>query len=301
MTESPVLRQFDEQFAEMRRRLAQQMEKDRRVLVGGLLKGFRRLRGYQNEAEWISALLDACGPFCTRSILFVVNSGKLEWKSAKGFEVQPPDPIAISDAPAFASAIDAREVTVALSVPGEISSRLTHLLGVDARRKIVLVPVVAMDRVAAVLYAEDAEPDGLEMVCEMAGAALDRQQAAKAAEAKAGGLLRIAPMSAAAPAPEPARPVEEEVLHLRAQRLARKLAAEIRLHEAAAVKIGRAAGNLYDGPIRERIDQARQVYRNQFAGGASIEMPDYLHLELVRMLANGEERLLGEEYPGPAN
>lgn len=294
MTESPLLRQFDERYSEMRRLLAQQFDKDRRTLVGGLLKGFRRLRGYRNEGEWISALLDTCSPFCTRCILFVVNTGKLEWKASRGFEVQPPGPFPITDAHAFASAIENREVTVALSVPNEISSKLTHLLGVDSRRTIVLAPVVTRDRVAAVLYAEDAESDGLELVCEMAGAALDRNTA-KPAES----LLQIA--SPPPVVPVPPRPIEEEVVHLRAQRLARKLAAEIRLHESAAIKAGRAAANLYDGAIRDRVDQAREIYRNQFPVEASTEMPDYLHAELIRTLANGDATLMGEQYPGPMN
>ncbi len=295
MTESPVLRQFDERYADMRRLLAQQLDKDRQSLIGGLVKGFRRLRGYRNEGEWISALLDSCSPFCTRSILFVVNSGQLEWKASRGFEVQPPEPFAAADAHAFANAIESREVTVALSLPNEISSKLTHLLGSDARRTIVLTPVVARNRVAAVLYAEDAETAGLELVCEMAAAALDAN-AAKPVES----LLQIAASPAPA-VPVPPRPVEEEVVHLRAQRLARKLAAEIRLHESAAIKAGRAAANLYDGAIRDRVDQAREIYRNQFPVEASTEMPDYLHAELIRTLANGDATLMGEQYPGPMN
>lgn len=295
MTESPVLRQFDERYAELRRLLAQQLDRDRQSLIGGLVKGFRRLRGYHNEGEWISSLLDSCSPFCTRSILFVVNSGKLEWKASRGFEVQPPEPFAVTDALAFAAAIESREVTVALSLPNEISSKLTHLLGSDARRTIVLTPVVTRNRVAAVLYAEDAEPAGLELVCEMAGSALDAN-AAKPAES----LLQIAaPQSPVVPVPP--RPVEEEVVHLRAQRLARKLAAEIRLHESAAIKAGRAAANLYDGAIRDRVDQAREIYQNQFPVEASTEMPDYLHAELIRTLANGDASLMGEQYPGPMN
>jgi len=90
---------------------------------------------------------------------------------------------------------------------------------------------------------------------------------------------------------------EEEKLHLRAQRFARVRAAEIRLYKAQAVEDGRARKKLYS-ELKEEIDSARAAYRREYLR-ASASMPDYLHLELVRTLANEEVAALGEEYPGP--
>jgi hypothetical protein len=92
------------------------------------------------------------------------------------------------------------------------------------------------------------------------------------------------------------RPAGAEA-HLRAQRFARVRIAEIQLYHAAQVKSGRASGNLY-GALSARIDAAREAYRQLFltpAGG----IPDYVHQELVKTLANDDAALLGPAYPGP--
>lgn len=77
-----------------------------------------------------------------------------------------------------------------------------------------------------------------------------------------------------------------------AQRFARVKIAEIQLYQAAAVKNGRASRDLY-GSLRTEIDTARAAFREKFNGTA-----DYLHEELVRVLANGDAALLGPGYPG---
>jgi hypothetical protein len=92
-------------------------------------------------------------------------------------------------------------------------------------------------------------------------------------------------------------PREEEKLHLLAQRFARVRAAEIRLYKSQAVEDGRARKKLYS-ELKEEIDSARAAYEREYLR-RSASMPDYLHLELVRTLANEEVAALGEEYPGP--
>ncbi|MEO8596759.1 MAG: hypothetical protein ABI759_25800 [Candidatus Solibacter sp.] len=89
----------------------------------------------------------------------------------------------------------------------------------------------------------------------------------------------------------------EQQIHLRAQRIARVRAAEIRLHHPELVRAGRLRGNLYDA-LREQIDSARQAFREEFFT-ACPSMVDYLHLELTRTLANDDPDLLGSNYPGP--
>jgi len=92
-------------------------------------------------------------------------------------------------------------------------------------------------------------------------------------------------------------PSEEQQLHLRAQRFARVHVAEMRLYEADAVKAGRARRELYD-VLRNPIDAARAAFREQFFARCP-SMVDYLHLELMRTLANDEPDLFGKDYPGP--
>ena len=77
-----------------------------------------------------------------------------------------------------------------------------------------------------------------------------------------------------------------------AQRFARVKIAEIQLYQRDAVTRGRAARDLY-GALQTQIDAARAAFREKFNGTA-----DYLHDELVRVLAGGDASLLGPGYPG---
>jgi len=73
--------------------------------------------------------------------------------------------------------------------------------------------------------------------------------------------------------------------------------AEMRLYQSQAVRSGRAQRSLY-AALREEIDSAREAFRRDFVS-ASPAMPDYLHVELIRTLANDDAGVLGEDYPGP--
>jgi len=82
-----------------------------------------------------------------------------------------------------------------------------------------------------------------------------------------------------------------------AQRFAKVKIAEIQLYQAAAVKAGRAARDLY-GSLQPHIDAARKAFGERFPGNGG-RTADYLHQELVRTLANDDATLLGPNYPGP--
>ena len=108
-------------------------------------------------------------------------------------------------------------------------------------------------------------------------------------------LVSIAP--AKAPTAWESLSAEDQQLHLRAQRFARVQVAEIRLFETDAVQSGRSRRDLY-GTLQKRIDAARQSFRNTFFASCP-SMLDYLHLELLRTLANDDAETLGKDYPGP--
>jgi hypothetical protein len=89
--------------------------------------------------------------------------------------------------------------------------------------------------------------------------------------------------------------------HLRAKRFARVRVAEMALFQAAQVKAGRTAHDLY-GCLKPSIDEARQDFRREFLKVGLVEtgqVPDYLHQELVLALAHNDASLLGPAYPGP--
>ena len=85
--------------------------------------------------------------------------------------------------------------------------------------------------------------------------------------------------------------------HLQAQRFARVRVAEMALYQASQVKAGRLARNLY-GTLRGQIDEARQGFHQKFLTAAR-GIPDYLHQEMVLVLAQNDTSLLGPDYPGP--
>jgi hypothetical protein len=101
-------------------------------------------------------------------------------------------------------------------------------------------------------------------------------------------------ISSLAPAAAP-RDLTDE--HLQAQRYARVRVAEMALYQAAQVNAGRAARNLY-GTLKTQIDEARTGFQQKFLTEAR-GMPDYLHGEIVLVLAHNDVSLLGPDYPGP--
>ena len=82
-----------------------------------------------------------------------------------------------------------------------------------------------------------------------------------------------------------------------AQRFAKVKIAEIQLYQSGAVKSGRATCDLY-GSLKPHIDAARNAFREKFLTPAN-GTADYLHAELLRVLANDDATLLGPAYPGP--
>ena len=81
------------------------------------------------------------------------------------------------------------------------------------------------------------------------------------------------------------------------ERFARVQVAEMRLYKSHAVKEGRRHRDLYEA-LREDIDHTRNDFRRDFLS-ASPTMVDYVHVELLRTLANNDVELLGADYPGP--
>lgn len=86
---------------------------------------------------------------------------------------------------------------------------------------------------------------------------------------------------------------------LKARRYARVKVAEMQLYASGQVSAGLAARDLY-GALRAPIDEARAAFRREFLTPER-EIPDYLHEELVRALAQNDEAMLGPDYPGALN
>jgi hypothetical protein len=253
-------------------------------LLALLGQTFRRLRAFENEAQWCETILDAAAKFSSRAAVFSVNVDRLVWKAGRGLPAVAE--VALPDAPALQAVITANEMTVALKTAGELSPALAAAFGEDAGARFAAFPIATRQRVAGLLYAEEGDLAALELIATFAGTALESHWAT-------GEARRPSNVVSLTPAPA-APPVSER--QLKAQRFARVKVAEMRLYQAEAVRSGRAARNLY-GALREAIDGARAEYRAQFMNSPG--SADELHQELLRVLAKGDAELMGPGYPGP--
>ena len=92
---------------------------------------------------------------------------------------------------------------------------------------------------------------------------------------------------------------EEQKVHRDAKRFAKLLISEIELYSKAKVSDGRKNKDLY-GSLKTDLQRSRQTYEKRFAK-TQASRHDYLHDEIVRILANDDASILGPDYPGPSN
>jgi hypothetical protein len=272
----------------------------RRELIQKLNQAARRLRHFENEAQWAKTLVDATRGFCDRAVLFQLGGRALRVLAARNVDGDAPvNALPIDAAHAFATAVETRDTLVAMRTPGEMSEPIAAYLGAVDGGKFYLIPITTRQGVAALLYADAAgsnlDADALELLAGMAGAVRDSRPALPEPTCE---LVSItgAPQKPGIPSWFSLSPEDRE-LHLKAQRFARVQVAGIRLYKSEIVKNGRTARNLYTS-LKEEIDGARAGFRRDCLN-ASESMVDYLHLEIVRTLANDDVELLGPDYPGP--
>jgi hypothetical protein len=265
-----------------------------------LNQSMRRLRMFESDAQWASAVLDATESYCDRAALFTLSGLNLHLEAVRG--MQKPAELAdvpLADAPAFASVVATSDAMVALRTRGVFSDTLAGVFGEEPGLRFHLFPIATRERVLAILYADSAgamEANAVELIASIAGTVLDSISGRSSAPAQ---LVRIATGERTGAGIgawfELSR--EDQELHLKAQRFARVQVAEMRLYKSDAVKDGRARRDLYDA-LKAEIDNAREVFQRDYLT-ATPTMVDYFHLELNRTLANGDAELLGRSYPGP--
>jgi hypothetical protein len=264
----------------------------------------RRIGQSTDAAAWREALLDAAAQAAERAALFSVVGGEIRHEGHRPADDPSLEALAglrspLDNAPALRHAVETLDTVIAMATPGELSDALAGAWsGGEQTSRAVLVPVATgrpgAKRAAAVLIAGGSgqvDLGLLELICPAAGLALECLK-----PETGGGLVQIAAPGPPPPPAGPAIPPEDEEAHARAQRFARVRVSEMRLYQPHSVREGREHGRLYLA-LKERMDTAREEYVEQFLSVPS--MIDYLHLEVVRSLANHDEKLLGPEYPGP--
>jgi hypothetical protein len=284
-------------------RLQEELESaaaERRESIQKLNHAARRLRHFENEGQWAKTLVEATRGFCDRAVLLLLGDRALHVQAARHVDGDaPPHDVALETAPAFAAAVETHDTLVAMRSRGEMSEAIASYLGEAEAERFYLIPITTREGVVALLYA-DAEggrvdADALELLAAVAGSA---RESRPVPSEPLGELVNIEGL--------PQKPeflswfslsAQDRELHLKAQRFARVQVAGIRLYKSENVKNGRTAHSLYTS-LKEEIDSAREAFNREYLH-ASETMVDYLHLELVRTLANDDVELLGSDYPGP--
>jgi len=304
----------------------------RRALAEELNQAVRRLRKTQDAEDVYTVLLDVTAAFCDQAAVFSIHDQRVRAEcmrrpaQVKGVDGMasgslPPLAFPVSEAAAFSTVLDTRDPVVAMATPAEVSPALVGLFGHKPDERVYLFPLAAGVAVAGIFYAAArVQAPLVEMLTEVAGLRLQTlaEAPAIAAAAAASATFEQPPLVSIAstylpppPAVTPARENnlprqhkewwdlsrQEQQLHLAAQRFARVLVAEMRLAAPEQLRAGRAARNIY-GVLKQPIEEARQKFREKHMN-VSPTMVDYLHLEMVRSLADDEANNLGPEYPGP--
>lgn len=279
------------QSAALRKELCEQMTQDA-----------RGLRAAENHAAWVRALLAAACRYSPFAALFSTLSHRLRCEGMREAGVEEGEypliglDIPLSSAPAFGHAVESSDPVATVVNAEELSESVAEHLAPRSSGAAYLLPLVSHGRVAAVLYVEPggdaAARASLEWLALAAGLTLEQRTPAP------GQLVTLTP---ALEPPKPqvweALPKEERQLHVQAQRFAKWKASSIRLSQREAVREGIRKQDLYS-VLRNEIDSAREEYRRRFME-QSPHMVDYLHIELVRTLANDDSAQLGPDYPGP--
>jgi hypothetical protein len=273
---------FDEQLT---RQIASQADR--------LNEAVRRIRLAPDSIQLGAALVDGAGTFASGVALLRISDSHAIGERARGVPPEQSEAfrelrIPLDTAPALGEAARGQDPVTALCEAAQVSPQLAALSG-DSSGRVVIYPVVVRGHARTILYVWGAaQTAAAELLTQLASAVWSSMP-------EPAGLAQI--RTNGARSAWEALPPEEQRIHLRAQRVARVDAAEMRLYETDAVASGRARRDLY-GQLRERIDRARETFHKTFFEGCP-SMVDYLHLELLHTLANDDPELLGKEYPGP--
>jgi hypothetical protein len=283
-------------------------DRARRELTDQLHQAVRRMRQAADSEELAATLTETASGFAPAVALFRVDGDNVRGERIRGLEGDAAErfigmQVPLAAAAALAGAVETRDPVTAVPTEKEVSPEIAGVFGHAGEGRVTIIPVLVREQARALLYAPGAiQLTALETLCQVAAAVWGSMEPIVVnvpAPAPAPELVQIA---AAAPAPKArptweSLPVEEQQVHLKAQRFARVQVAQIRLQDAQAVQSGRAKRDLY-GALQQRIDDTRTVFRERFFTGCP-SMVDYLHLELVRNLAQEDADLLGKDYPGP--
>lgn len=265
----------------VRRDTALEIERLGREIVENYNQNVRRLKQADSPSAIFELLAEFAHAHASRVVVLPVQSGQA---AARRGISEGDLTIPVRDAAAIASVIDSKDPVVAVATAAEISETLATAFA-DPEGKVYLFPLVVRQEVMAVLLASgNVTPAPLELLSGVAALKLETFPAAVPKPAvERGGWSALSE--------------EDQKVHLQAQRVARVKVAELRLYHSDELRKGVSEQDIY-GALHDEIESIRTSFLQSFLS-KSPTMVDYLHLELVRSLAHDDDRLLGENYPGP--
>jgi hypothetical protein len=279
-------------------------EAARGQLAEWLNQGLRRLRSAATVPETVALAVELAGSCSDRSGLFLFREDGLAEAGALRSLGEPPLVVDSNHAAAFRCAVETKDPVVAVGTPGEVSRELADRLASETPERVFLFPLAMGTGVKGILLATgNTQPAVLELIAGVT--ALQMEVLSARAPQKREDLIAIGIATKGTtnetpitPRPRPAwteLTPDDQALHLKAQRFARNAVAQMRLEYPEALREGVMKRDVYNA-LRQPIDEARDEFRQKFIE-ASPTIVDYLHLELVRGLAQDQSNLLGPEYP----
>jgi hypothetical protein len=288
-----------------------------------------------NQVEILDAMIEGASQFAARTALFVVRGANAVGWRARGFndnEAVRSSPLELSEGLA-GKAIQARGMVFGSG--SEFTSDFAAKYGASEKDSLML-PLLVRDKAVALLYADGGveshqlDSSALQSLVRTTGLWLEvfatrkaggappvstpAPQAMAAAAAVAPAPVPVAepeppqpepepepapveevkPVEAAPPPAAPALTGEEAEVHKKARRFAKLLVDEIKLYNQGKVSEGRQNRDLYDR-LKEDIEKSRTSYEKRY-GNTSAKDGDYFNQELVRILADNDSALLGNNF-----
>jgi hypothetical protein len=196
--------------------------------------------------------------------------------------------------------------TLAEGVVGEFDASLIKKLNPPGDGRCAILPLVVKDKVAALLYADSGASPGnpiqsgtLVSLLRFAGVWLELSALRKSErspgdepQAAAAAVTAVAPP----PVASPEKPVENDSeISKKARRFAKLLVEEIKLYNQSKVTEGRENRDLYER-LKEDIEKSRATYEKRY-GQSLASSGEYFNQELVRILADNDIKLMGNNFP----
>jgi hypothetical protein len=279
------------------------------------------------QVQILDAMVEGASMFAARTALYVVRGANAVGWRAKGFgddDAVRSNPLELSVG-LPAEALSSR--TIIAGKADDFMNGFGEKFGAPGQECLVC-PLAVRDKVVALVYADGGTDEhrmdrpAIEALVRSTGLWLEvfatrkitgtpqahpgTLAAAAAATASPAQVVETAPELVATPAaatPEPSSaskaplpaPTQEDEVQRKARRFAKLLVDEIKLYNQAKVSEGRQHRDLYDR-LREDIEKSRATYDKRY-GGTSANEGDYFNQELVRILADNDPALFGDNFP----